>query len=92
LKIKGRSFVLVLICALALIQCFLRFAIAAVLMTGGSVDTEIALTDEMRAFIIWMFVAIGAAGVLTTYGLWNGTRWGYIGTIGLSVATIVFDI
>ena len=81
-----------LICALSLVQCVLRFAIAGVLMTGGLADTANALSGEVQAFIISMFVAIGAAGVVTTYGLWKGTRWGYRGTVGLSVAIILFDV
>ncbi len=81
-----------LICAFALIQCVLRFAIAGVLMTGGMADTGTVMSGEVEAFIIGMFVAIGAAGVLTTYGLWYGARWGFMGTIGLSVATILFDV
>jgi hypothetical protein len=92
LELKGRSNVLVLICAFALVQCVLRFAIAGVLTTGGLADTGNTMSGEVQAFIIWMFVTIGAAGVLTAYGLWNGTRWGFIGTIALSVATIVFDV
>jgi hypothetical protein len=92
LELKGRKTALVLICVFALLQCFLRFAIAGVLLTGGLSDAGKALSGDVNAFIIWMFVVIGAVGVLTTYGLWKGTRWGYVGTIGLSVATIVFDI
>ena len=41
-----------LICAFALIQCVLRFAIAGVLITGGLTDTGNTISGEVQAFII----------------------------------------
>jgi hypothetical protein len=83
---------LLMICALALIQCVLRFAFPAVILQSGFAKTEHAVSGEVQAFILVAFVAIGMAGIITTYGLLIGSRWGYLGTIGLSAATIVFDV
>lgn len=81
-----------MVCLLALLQCALRFAIPAMIMLGGGPSFERPVSGEMAAFVSWMFVVIGAVGLLTTYGLWKMRRWGYEGAIFLSMATIVFDI
>jgi len=43
-------------------------------------------------FIDVMFLFLGLSGVVLTYGLLIGKRWGYAGTIGISAFTIVFDV
>ena len=80
------------VCLLALLQCLARFAIPITISLGGGVGFENPVSDEVASFVTWMFVAIGAVGLVTTYGLWNMKRWGYIGTISLSIVTIAFDI
>ena len=50
------------------------------------------MSSETMDLILIAFVAIGAVGFVTTYGLWKMRRWGLIGTILLSAATIVFDV
>lgn len=81
-----------MVCALALIQSVLRFAFPASILQTGFPDTERIVSPDMQAMILAAFVLIGIAGVITTYGLWIGARWGYTGTIALSLVTIVFDV
>ncbi len=80
------------ICVLALIQSVLRFAFPAWILQSGFAPTEKAISTDVQAFILVMFVLIGIAGLVAAYGLFRGTRWGYSGTIALSLVTIVFDI
>jgi len=81
-----------ILCLLALLQCALRIAIPASALTGPGPEFENPVTEEVMLFIHVMFIAIGTIGLAATYGLWAGRRWGYTGTIGISLLTIVFDI
>jgi hypothetical protein len=83
---------LVAVCVLALIQSALRFGILGVVIQNGWPATEHAVAPEVEAFINAMFLLLGIGGVLLTYGLFEGRRWGYTGTLGISAVTIVFDI
>ena len=83
---------LLLVCTLALLQSVLRFAFPAVIVQSGFAKTEKVISGDVQAFILVAFVLIGIAGMIATYGLLMGARWGYTGTIALSLATIVFDI
>jgi putative exporter of polyketide antibiotics len=46
----------------------------------------------MALFIDVMFLFLGLSGIVLTYGLMTGKKWGYTGTIGISALTIVFDV
>ena len=83
---------LMMVCVLALIQSVLRFAFPASILQTGFPDTERIVSPDIQAMILATFVIIGIAGVITTYGLWIGARWGYTGTIALSMVTIAFDV
>jgi uncharacterized membrane protein (DUF2068 family) len=89
---QGKKKGLIAICILALLQSILRFAFPAMILQTGFAETEKAISTDVQAFILVMFVVIGIAGLITAYGLFKGNRWGYTGTIALSLATIVFDV
>ena len=83
---------LLVVCALALIQSVVRFAFPAYILQAGFPVTERIVSPDVQAMILGAFVLIGIAGIFTTYGLLIGARWGYVGTIALSVVTIAFDV
>jgi hypothetical protein len=80
-----------LICGLGLVQSAIRLAFPAYILQAGFPETENAVSPDVQALILATFVLIGAAGIITSYGLLSGARWGRIRTIALSMATIVFD-
>ena len=90
--IGNRNKGLAILCALAIVQGLLRFAIPASALAGSGPELETPVSDMTLLFIHSMFVLIGAVGVASAYGLWNGRRWGWSGTIGISVVTIAFDV
>jgi len=60
-------------------------------VTGAEL-LEIEITRSVMQLINMMFLLIGVAGLITAFGLYRMKRWGYWGTVLLSVVTIVFDI
>jgi hypothetical protein len=80
-----------MVCGLGLAQSVLRFAFPAYILQAGFPNTEKIVSTDVQAMILVMFVLIGVAGIITTYGLLTGARWGYTGTIALSMVTIMFD-
>jgi uncharacterized membrane protein (DUF2068 family) len=89
---QNRKKGIVVVCVLAIIQCLLRFAFPLVITLTGIQALEHSVSSGLMDFILIAFVAIGAVGLVTTYGLWRGKRWGYSGTILLSAATVAFDL
>lgn len=87
-KSKG----IIIICLLAALQGVARIIIPIMLSAGSGPVLETPVSDEVMAFINGMFLALGGLGFLTAFGLWTGRRWGYTGTIALSLLTIVFDV
>lgn len=95
-RIFGRRSGIVLVCALALLQSVMRFAIAGSILLGN-IDAwdevlDAPITTEMMLALNLTFILLGALGIITAYGLWSNRVWGLTGTIALSVFTIVFDI
>ena len=83
---------LVAVGVLGLIQSAMRFGILGVVLQNGWPATDHAVSSEMALFIDAMFLFLGIAGVVLTYGLLAGKKWGYNGTLGISAFTIVFDV
>lgn len=83
---------LVAVGVLGLIQSAMRFGILGVVLQNGWPATDQAVSSEAALFIDVMFLFLGLCGVVLTYGLLTGKRWGYTGTIGISAFTIVFDV
>jgi len=83
---------LIIVCLLAVIQSIARFAIPLSLSTMDGPVLDNPVSDEIMMFINGMFYLIGALGFVTAFGLWTQKRWGYLGTLVLSAATIVFDV
>ena len=83
---------LMAVIVLALIQSAMRFGILGAVLANGWPGTEHAVSTEAAVFIDAMFLLLGVGGVVLTYGLLTGKRWGYTGTIGISAVTIAFDL
>ena len=83
---------LIFVCLLAIIQSIARFAIPLSLSTMDGPVLDNPVSEEMMMFINGMFYLLGAFGFITAFGLWTQKRWGYLGTLVLSAATIVFDV
>jgi hypothetical protein len=83
---------LVAVCMLGILQSVLRFGILGVVLQNGWPGTEHAVSSEAAGFIDAMFLLLGIGGIVLTYGLFEGKKWGYTGTIGISAITIVFDV
>jgi len=83
---------IIIVCLLAVLQGVVRIVLPIMLCTSGGAELENPVSDEVMSFINAMFFALGGMGFFTAFGLWNGKRWGYLGTIVLSAATIVFDL
>lgn len=83
---------LIIVCVLAIVLSIARFAIPLSMSTIEGPVLENPVSDELMMFINGMFYLLGAFGFVTTFGLWTGKRWGYLGTLVLSASTIVFDV
>ncbi len=92
MPLSNRRKGVVFVCVLAIIQSMLRFAFPIAITLTGVQTVENPASPEIMDLILITFVAIGAVGLVTTYGLWMMRRWGFTGTILLSVATIAFDL
>jgi len=91
-SIGSRRKGLVTIGVLGLIQSAMRFGILGVVLQNVWPATDHPVSPEMALFIDVMFLFLGLSGIVLTYGLMTGKKWGYTGTIGISALTIVFDV
>ena len=91
-KIFDRKAGLTVVCVLAILQGILRFAIAFSILTGNGPELENPVSEELSMAINFIFIMLGAMGIVTVIGLWNQKAWGFVGTIVLSVGTIIFDL
>ena len=57
---------------------------------GQFLDVPVSYITSLTMFV--MFLLLGASGLVATYGLLQKQKWGFWGTILISVATIIFDI
>lgn len=57
---------------------------------GQFLDVSISYTTSRIMFL--MFLLLGMSGLIAAFGLWRRQKWGFWGTIAVSIATIVFDI
>ncbi|MCG7844184.1 MAG: DUF2127 domain-containing protein [Methanomassiliicoccales archaeon] len=77
---------------MAALQSVIRIILATLLSVDCGPALDSPVSDDVAMFINIMFFVIGGFGLLTTLGLWTGKKWGYTGTIALSLVTIVFDV
>ena len=76
-----------------IIQSVGRLSFAAVGMPTGMgqfLDAPISDTTSLVLFV--MFLLLGVFGLIAAFGLLARRKWGFWGTIFVSVATIAFDI
>lgn len=76
---------------LSVLQSVFRLVFFYMGVTGAEL-LEVEITSSAMQLINMMFLLIGVAGMITVFGLYRMKRWGYWGTVLLSVVTIVFDI
>jgi len=58
----------------------------------GAELLDVEMAQSTKQIILMIFLIIGVGGFVTALGLWWLKRWGYWGTLLLSVATIIFDV
>ncbi len=89
----GRSKGIMSVAALSILQSILRLYFSYLGTTGGIKDFLTAqVSSATLQFINVVFLLLGVAGLITAYGLWQKKKWGYWGTILVSVLTILFDV
>ncbi|MHA1671311.1 MAG: hypothetical protein ACTSV5_12155, partial [Promethearchaeota archaeon] len=89
--LKKRSFSFILIFLLWLLNSYLRIYFGILNITEGSM-LDVTVSPIIIQFIIVMFFILGVSGFITTLGLWQMNKWGFISVILVSIATIIFDI
>lgn len=92
-KSEKRSKGILLVCILWLLQSIGRLCFAIIGTPEGMgqfLDTPISYAMSLVMFV--MFLLLGIFGLITAFGLWRRRKWGFWGTIAVSVATIAFDI
>ena len=82
---------ILLVVALSILQSAFRLVFFYMGVTGAEL-LEVEITSSAMQLINMMFLLIGVVGIITAFGLYRMKRWGYWGTILLSVVTIVFDV
>ena len=80
-----------LICLLATLQSVARIVLPVMISAQDGPALETLVSDEVMLFINAMFIALGALGFATAFGMWTGKRWGFVGTVALSAVTLAFD-
>jgi uncharacterized membrane protein (DUF2068 family) len=80
-----------LVVVLSVLQSVFRLVFFYMGVTGAEL-LEVEITRSAMQLINMMFLLIGVAGMITAFGLYRMKRWGYWGTVLLSVVTIVFDV
>ena len=92
---SSRSIYYVLLILLWLLQAVLRLGFAFIGIFWPEMMDQFLTVEVSPAvfhFLNVMFLALGVAGVVTAIGLWMVKKWGYWGTILVSLVTVVFDI
>jgi uncharacterized membrane protein (DUF2068 family) len=82
---------ILLVVVLSVLQSLFRLVFFYMSVTGAEL-LEVEMTVSAMQLVNMMFLLIGVAGMITAFGLYQMKRWGYWGTILLSVVTIIFDI
>jgi uncharacterized membrane protein (DUF2068 family) len=87
----ARTIGILLLVVLSVLQSLFRLVFFYMSVTGAEL-LEVEMTVSAMQLVNMMFLLIGVAGMITAFGLYQMKRWGYWGTILLSVVTIIFDI
>ena len=78
---------------LNLIQAAMRLMFFYIMMTGD-IDQflEVTINPSTLQALSIVFLILGTAGMLSTYGFIKGTGWGVKAILTVNVLTILFDI
>ncbi len=69
----------------------LRVLFAFLSMTGTQL-LDVQVSQLTVQILDLAFMSLGVAGLVVAVGLWLNTRWGLVGTVVVSIATIGFDV
>lgn len=86
-----RAFVFVFVFLAWTANAVLRVYFAYLSMTGVQL-LDVQVSQSVTQILSLSFLSLGVAGLFTSVGLWLNMRWGTVGTMLVSVATIVFDV
>lgn len=87
----GRTFGFLFVFLAWVANSILRIYFAYLSMTGVQL-LDVQVSQLTMQILDLMFVSLGVAGLVVSVGLWLNTRWGLVGTVVVSVATIIFDV
>ncbi len=62
------------------------------LAASGVQLLDIPVAQSILNALAIVFLFLGVSGLSVAFGLWQLKRWGFLGTIIVSLVTIVFDI
>ncbi len=85
---KGKRW-LILVTLLVLLQSVMRLALTQV---DSSQLVDMQMTELQAGFIQAMLYGLGIGGIAFAYPFLKGARVGMYGVVGVSLATIAFDI
>ena len=87
----GRTFGFLFVFLAWAANSVLRVYFAYLLMTGVQL-LDVQVSQLTMQVLTLMFVSLGVTGLVVSVGLWLNTRWGRVGTVVVSVATVIFDV
>jgi len=88
-----RSRGVIFVAVLWFLQSVGRLYFAFIGMPGGMgqfLDVPISYATSLVMFVMFLF--LGVCGFVAVFGLWRKQKWGFWGTVLVSVATIAFDV
>lgn len=88
---ERKTIVLMLVMLFAAVYYVVRVAIFYLGVTG-SMEFEEEQSALVEAIVLYSFLAIGVAGLLTLLGVHFRRLWGFWGTMAVSIYTVVFDL
>jgi len=53
---------------------------------------NVAVAQSTLDALVVIFLLLGVSGLIVAVGLWQMEKWGFLGTLTVIIATIVFDI
>ena len=90
-RIFGRSLIFIVLFIAWVGNAILR-VLFGYLAASGVQLLDIPVDQSILNALAIVFLFLGVSGLSVAFGLWQLKRWGFLGTIIVSLVTIVFDI
>lgn len=90
-RIFGRSLIFIVLFIAWVGNAILR-VLFGYLAASGVQLLDIPVAQSILSALAIVFLFLGVSGLSVAFGLWQLKRWGFLGTIIVSLVTIVFDI